>query len=140
MTRMIFINLPVRDLSAAGKFYVAIGGTKNPNFSDERSTCMLLSDAIGVMLLTHDRYSGFTSRKIGDARRESQVLIALSVETRDDVDRTLEKAIAAGGKADPNPVQEHGFMYSRSVEDPDGYVWEIMWMDPAFVSGEKPAS
>lgn len=137
---MIFINLPVRDLSAAGKFYVAIGGTKNPNFSDERSTCMLLSDAIGVMLLTHDRYSGFTSRKIGDARRESQVLIALSVETRDDVDRTLEKAIAAGGKADPNPVQEHGFMYSRSVEDPDGYVWEIMWMDPAFVSGEKPTS
>lgn len=137
---MIFINLPVRDLSAAGKFYVAIGGTKNPNFSDERSTSMLLSDAIGVMLLTHDRYSGFTSRKIGDARRESQVLIALSVETRDDVDRTLEKAIAAGGKADPNPVQEHGFMYSRSVEDPDGYVWEIMWMDPAFVSGEKPTS
>ncbi|PZU82359.1 MAG: lactoylglutathione lyase [Shinella sp.] len=140
MTRMIFINLPVRDLAAAEGFYLAIGGTKNPNFSDERSTCVLFSDSIGVMLLTHDRYAGFTSRKIGDARKESQALIALSVETRDDVDRTLEKGVTAGGKADPNPVQEHGFMYSRSVEDPDGYVWEIMWMDPAFASGEKLTS
>jgi predicted lactoylglutathione lyase len=89
----------------------------------------MLSDVIGIMLLTHERYSEFTKRPIGDARRESQALIALSVETRDAVDATLAKTTAAGGRADPNPAQDHGFMFSRSVEDPDGNVWEVMWMD-----------
>jgi hypothetical protein len=91
----------------------------------------MFSDAIGVMLLTHDHYRRFTQRPIGDARRESQALLALTVDSRDAVDRTLTQAIAAGGRADPNPLQDHGFMYGRSVEDPDGNVWEIMWMDAA---------
>ena len=129
MARMIFVNLPVRDLAAAAAFYVALGGEVNPQFSDEQSKCVMFSDVIGVMLLTHARYGQFTQRPIGDARRESQALIALSTDSRDAVNETLDRAVAAGGRADPNPAQDHGFMLNRTVEDPDGYVWEIMWMD-----------
>jgi uncharacterized protein len=95
----------------------------------------MFSDAIGVMLLTHDHYRQFTQRPIGDARRESQALIALSVDSRDAVDATLKRAVAAGGRADPNPARDHGFMFNRHVEDPDGNVWEIMWMDSAALAG-----
>jgi predicted lactoylglutathione lyase len=129
MTRMIFVNLPVRDLDKSMAFYVALGGQVNPQFSDDQAKSVMLSDAIGVMLMTHERYRQFTKRPIGDARRESQALIALSVDYRGDVDATLNRAMAANGSADPNPAQDHGFMFSRSVEDPDGNVWEIMWMD-----------
>ncbi len=131
MSKMIFVNLPVRDLAASTAFYVALGGEVNPQFSDEQATCVMFSDAIGVMLLTHERYRQFTERPIGDARRESQALLALSVDARDAVDATLTRAVAARGRADPNPAQDHGFMFSRSVEDPDGYIWEIVWMDVA---------
>jgi predicted lactoylglutathione lyase len=131
MSKMIFVNLPVRDLAASTAFYVALGGTVSPQFSDAQATSLMFSDAIGVMLLTHERYRTFTQRPIGDARRESQALIALSVDTRDTVDATVTRAVAAGGRADPNPVQDHGFMRNRSVEDPDGNVWEVMWMDMA---------
>lgn len=137
MSKMIFVNLPVRNLKASGEFYRALGGTVNPRFSDEQATCLLFSDAIGVMLLTHERYRQFTSRPTGDARRESHVLLAISVEVRGEVDQTVDRSVAAGGRADPNPVQDHGFMYSRSVDDPDGYVWEIMWMDPAVAQGDQ---
>jgi predicted lactoylglutathione lyase len=131
MSKMIFVNLPVRDLAASTAFYVALGGAVNAQFSDEQATCLMFSEAIGVMVMTHDRYRQFTQRPIGDARRESQALLALNVDARDAVDATLTRAVAAGGRADPNPVQDHGFMFNRSVEDPDGYVWEIMWMDAA---------
>jgi predicted lactoylglutathione lyase len=130
MSKMIFVNLPVRDLAASTDFYVALGGKVNPQFSGDQSSSLMLSEAIGVMLLTHDHYRRFTQRPISDARRESQSLLALSVDSRDEVNATLARAIAAGGRADPNPVQDHGFMFGRSVEDPDGNVWEIMWMDP----------
>src|SRR5882757_9124209 len=129
MSKMIFVNLPVRDLAASTAFYVALGGEVNPQFSGEQSTSLMFSDAIGVMLLTHDHYRQFTQRPIGDARRESQALIALSAESRDAVNATVTQATAAGGRADPNPAQDHGFMFGRSVEDPDGYVWEVIWMD-----------
>ena len=135
MSKMIFVNLPVRDLAASTAFYVALGGEVNPQFSGEQSTSLMFSDAIGVMLLTHDHYRQFTQRPIGDARRESQALIALSVDSRDAVDATLKRAVAAGGRADPNPAQDHGFMFNRHVEDPDGNVWEIMWMDAAALNG-----
>jgi predicted lactoylglutathione lyase len=137
MSKMIFLNLPVRDLAASTAFYIALGGKLNPRFSGERSSSVMFSDAIGVMLLTHDHYRRFTQRPIGDARRESQALLALSVESRDAVNATLSQATAAGGGADPNPSQDHGFMFSRSVEDPDGNVWEIMWMDPSALA-QKP--
>ena len=133
MSKMIFVNLPVRDLKASTAFYVALGGTLNPQFSGEQASCMMLSDTIFVMLLTHEHYRRFTQRPIGDARRESQALIALSAENRDAGNATLEKTAAAGGHADPNPAQDHGFMFGRSVEDPDGNVWEFLWMDPSAV-------
>jgi len=135
MTRMIFVNLPVRDLAATTAFYEALGGTVNQQFSNEQTSSMMISDTIVVMLLTHERYADFTSRPIGDARRESQGLFALNVETREAVDGTVAGAVGAGGKADPNPAQDHGFMFSRSIEDPNGYVWEIVWMDPAAMGG-----
>ena len=131
MSKMIFVDLPVRNLPASTAFYVALGGEVNPQFSNEQASSVMFSEAIGVMLLTHDHYRQFTQRPIGDARRESQALLALSVDSRDAVDATLTRAIAAGGRADPNSVQDHGFMFGRSVEDPDGNVWEIMWMDAA---------
>lgn len=131
MSRMILLNLPVRDLAASTEFYVALGGTVNPQFSGESSTSLMVTDAIGVMLLTHDHYRQFTKRPIGDPRRDSQVLIALTVDDRDAVDATLTRAVAAGGRADPNPAQDLGFMYNRHIEDPDGYVWEIVWMNPS---------
>jgi hypothetical protein len=129
MGKMIFVNLPVRDLAKSTAFYVALGGQVNPQFSNDQAACLMFSDVIGVMLLTHDHYRQFTQRPIGDARRESQTLLALSVDDRNAVDATLARATAAGGRADPNPKQDHGFMYGRSAEDPDGNVWEIMWMD-----------
>lgn len=131
MSKRIFVNLPVRDLAASTAFYVALGGEVNPQFSGEQSTSLMFSDAIGVMLLTHDHYRQFTQRPIGDARRESQALLALTVDSRDAVNATLARATGAGGRADPNPAQDHGFMFGRSVEDPDGNVWEIMWMETA---------
>jgi uncharacterized protein len=133
MAKTIFVNLPVRDLAASTKFYIALGGALNPQFSGEQSSSIMFSETIGVMLLTHDHYRHFTKRPIGDARRETQAMIALTADSKDAVNATLEKAAAAGGRTDPNPQQDHGFMYGRSVEDPDGYVWEIMWMDPKHV-------
>jgi len=131
MSKMILVNLPVRDLAAATAFYVALGGTVNPQFSGENSTSLMFTDAIGVMLLTHDQYREFTKRPIGDARADSQALYALTVDDRDVVDATVARAVAAGGRADPNPAQDLGFMYNRHIEDPDGYVWEIVWMNTA---------
>ncbi|MBO3759958.1 VOC family protein [Ciceribacter sp. L1K22] len=136
MGRMIFVNLPVRDLDASAAFYEAIGAMRNPQFSDESAKSYMFSETIAVMLLTHARYGEFTSRPIGDARAESQALLAISVDSREAVDATLNAGADAGGTADPNPPQDHGFMYSRSIEDPDGYVWELVWMDPAAVAGD----
>lgn len=138
MSKMIFINLPVTDLGASTRFYEALGATRNPQFSNENAACMMLSDTIGVMILTHDFYRTFTSRPIADARATSQTLLALTVAERTEVDRVLEATVSSGGRADPNPPQDHGFMFSRSVEDPDGHVWEIFWMDPAAAGGDAP--
>ncbi|BCG84576.1 glyoxalase [Mesorhizobium sp. 113-3-9] len=131
MSKMIFVNLPVRDLQAATSFYLAIGGTLNPQFSNDQASSIMFSDSIGVMLLTHQHYGQFTTRQIGDARRDSQMLIALTAGSKDEVNATIEKGVAAGGRADPNPAQDLGFMYNRHIEDPDGYVWELLWMNPA---------
>src|SRR5258708_37039426 len=131
MSKMIFVNLPVRDLKAFTAFYIALGATLNPQFSGEKSSCMMFSDTIGVMLLTHEHYRQFTRRPIGDARRESHALLALSVDSRDAVNATLTQATGAGRGADPARPQDHGFMFSRTVEGPDGNVWGVMWMAQA---------
>ena len=129
MSRQIFINLPVRDLQRAIAFYCAIGATRNPQFSDETAACMVLSDSIFVMLLTHAKWAVFTKKPIVDARRESEVMLALSAESRQAVDGITESAGANGGRADVNPKQDYGFMYGRSFEDVDGHVWESMYVD-----------
>jgi uncharacterized protein len=129
MPKTIFLNLPVADLDRSVAFYEGIGATKNPQFSNDKAACMVLSDTIFVMLLTHGFYSGFTSKPIADAHASSQVLFCVSEESREAVDATVERAQSAGGSADPGPKQDHGFMYGRSFEDPDGHHWEVMWMD-----------
>jgi len=124
------VNLPVRDLPRATAFYEAIGGEKNPQFSDDTASCIVLSETIHVMLLTHDKFAQFTPKRIADAHETSEVLIALSVDDRAGVDEINGKALAAGGREAGEP-QDHGFMYSRSFEDPDGHIWEPFWMDVA---------
>ncbi len=133
MSKMIFVNLPVTDLKRSTAFYEAVGAVKNPSFSDDTASGMVLSDTIHVMLLTHDKWRQFTSKPIVDAHANAQVLLCLSADSRDDVSAQVEKAAAAGGKADPTPVQDYGFMFGRSYEDPDGHIWEIMWMDPSAI-------
>jgi len=131
MTQLIFINLPVADLNRSIAFYEAVGATKNPMFSDETAACMVLSDVIHVMLLTHDEWRTFTDRAIPDARASAQMLLCLSRDSREAVEAVVAQAGAAGGTADPNKPQDYGFMYGRSYADPDGHIWETMWMDPA---------
>lgn len=131
MSRMIFVNLPVADLDRSTAFYTAIGATKNDQFSDHTAAGMILSETIHVMLLTHDKFRQFTPKAIADARGVSEVLLCLSADSRQAVDDMIEKADAAGGKPDIGPTQDYGFMYGRSFEDPDGHIWEIMWMDMA---------
>lgn len=138
MSRMIFVNLPVHDLTRAKAFYEALGFKNNPQFSDDTAACMVWSETIFVMLLTHAKWATFTSRPIPDAG-SSEVMLCLSCTGRDEVNKLAEAAGGNDGAADINPPQDHGFMMSRSFADPDGHVWEVMWMDPAAASGEAPA-
>ena len=131
MAQMIFVNLPVSNLGKSRAFLEALGAVNEPKFTDETAACMTLSDSIHVMLLTHDKFSQFTPRPVADARAGSEVLLCLSSDSRESVNSTLERAVAAGGTADPSPKQDYGVMYGRSVADPDGHIWEIMWMDAA---------
>ena len=142
MPKMIFVNLPVADLKRATAFYESIGATKNPQFSDETASCMVFSETIYAMLLTHEKYKQFTSKKIVDAKTSSEVMIALSADSREDVDGMVAKAKAAGGAPDPKPTQDFGFMYGRSFEDPDGHIWEVVWMDveAATAGGDQSAA
>ncbi len=130
MTKMIFINLPVVDLKASMKFYDAIGFKNNPQFTDHTAACMVWSDSIFVMLLTHEKWRSFTNRPIPPST-SSEVLLALSLESRAAVDEINEIGARHGGIADINPKQDLGFMYNRNLADLDGHVWEMMWMDPA---------
>ena len=131
MSKMIFINLPVTDLDRSIAFYEAVGGRKEPKFSNDQAAMIVFSETIHVMLLKHDFYSTFTRKPIADAHQSSQVLLAISADSTGEVDATIEKAGAAGGIADPGPSQDMGgMMYERSFEDPDGHHWEVVWMDP----------
>ena len=138
MPKMIFVNLPVSDLESSIAFYEAIGASKNPQFSDDTAACMVFSETIYAMLLTHGKYREFTSKKIVDAKISSEVLICISSDSRDGVDEMVAKAQAAGGAIDPTPTQDFGFMYGRSFEDPDGHIWEIMWMDVEAAMAAQP--
>ncbi|MCW1969875.1 MAG: lactoylglutathione lyase [Anaerolineae bacterium] len=132
MQKMIFVNFPVADLAASMAFYKALGFVNNPHFTDDTSACMVWSEAICVMLLTHDKWRFFTQRPIPPST-SSEVMVALACDSRDAVDAMNDAAVAHGGTADINAKQDYGFMYSRSLADPDGHVWEPMWMDPAAI-------
>lgn len=129
MSKMVFINLPVSDLDTSIAFYKAVGAEQNLQFTDETASMMRFSEAINVMLLTHEKYRHFSSKAIADARTTSEVMICLSAESREEVDALAGKAAATGAVMDPTPKQDYGFMYGRSFEDPDGHIWEVMWMD-----------
>lgn len=131
MSKLVFVNLPVGDLGRATAFYEAVGATRNPQFSDHTASCMVFSETIHAMLLTHDKFRRFTPRPIADAKATTEVLVCLTADSRAAVDGVVERAAAAGGVADPAPRQDHGFMYGRSFEDPDGHIWEVVWMDVA---------
>lgn len=137
MPRMIFVNLPVADLPRAMAFYAALGFVNEPRFTDESAAAMQWSDTIVVMLLTHAKWRTFTARPIPDTG-SSEVALCINRESREEVDAMTAAAAAHGGQADVNPPQDHGFMMSRSFTDPDGHVWEPMWMDPAVASGAAP--
>ena len=141
MARKVFVNLPVADLPASMAFYEAIGARNEPTFTDDTAACMVFSDTIYVMLLTHDKFAQFTSKRIVDAHESTEVLVAVSCDGRDEVDDMVERAVAAGGR-EARPAKDHGFMYERAFEDPDGHVWEPHWMDMAAARGalaEQPA-
>jgi predicted lactoylglutathione lyase len=130
--QMIFVNLPVNDLDVSKKFFTELGYSINPQFSNENAASVVISDTIFAMLLTKPFYSTFTKKEISDATTTSEVMVALSAESRERVDELVDKALAAGGTP-AGETQDHGFMYGRSFDDPDGHTWEVVWMDPAAI-------
>ena len=140
MAKMIFVNLPVTDLKRSMTFYEAVGFTNNAQFTNDQAAAMQWSDEIAVMLLTHGFWKTFTDRTIPNAHDRAHVFLCLSHDSREAVDAIVAKAGAAGGKAEPTPTQDHGFMYGSSFEDPDGHIWENVYMNMAAVpEGETVA-
>ncbi|GGU85789.1 glyoxalase [Streptomyces litmocidini] len=134
--QMIFVNLPVKDVDASKAFFEKLGYASNPQFSDETSACVVISDTIFVMLLEEPRFTSFMApgKEVSDATKSTEVLVTLSAESREACDRLADAALAAGGTPAKEPL-EAGFMYGRSFADLDGHHWEVFWMDPAAVQG-----
>jgi len=128
MIKKIFVNLPVRDLNKSIQFFTKMGFRFNPKFTDQNATCMIINDTIFAMLIVEKVFKTFTPKKISNAKENTEVLLALSVESKKEVDSIMSKALAAGGK-EPREAQDHGWMYGRSIEDLDGHIWEIFYMD-----------
>ena len=133
MATKIFVNLPVQNLGKSIQFFKGLGYTFNQQFTDNSAACMVISNDIYAMLITNDKFTQFTYKNIVDAKKSTEVLVCLSAETRNNVDELLEKALN-GGAIEYRDPQDYGFMYGRSFEDPDGHIWEIMWMDPASIN------
>ncbi|WP_186419490.1 VOC family protein [Bosea sp. CS1GBMeth4] len=129
MPKMLFVNLPVADIAAATRVYEAIGCRRNPDFSDHQASSMVWSDTITFHLLTRDYFATFTSKPVADAHAGAQVLLALTLESRAEVDAMVEAASAAGGKADPRPATDLGWLYNRAFEDADGHGFEAVFAD-----------
>jgi predicted lactoylglutathione lyase len=134
-SRMIFVNLAVEGLDRAVEFFTQLGFTFDPRFTDETATCMIVSDQAFVMLLVEDRFKDFTKKELADARAETETILALSAESREEVDELADKALEVGGSPASDPIEMEDFMYSRSFQDPDGHQWEVVWMDPSAVQG-----
>ena len=129
MARKIFVNLSVKDLNRSVEFFTSLGFSFSPQFTDETATCMIVSDNIFVMLLTEPKFKSFTPREICDTKKYTEVLVCLSSESRAEVDELVRKAVAAGGSSYKEP-EDHGFMYGHGFQDPDGHIWELVYMEP----------
>jgi uncharacterized protein len=132
MATKIFVNLPVRHLNNSIDFFTKLGFNFNAQFTDETATCMIVSEDIFVMLLTHDKFKTFTPKTICDATKSTEVLVCLSSESRAKVDEMVRKAVAAGGTTYNQP-QDHGFMYGHGFQDLDGHIWEVIYMEPSAI-------
>jgi uncharacterized protein len=133
MATKIFVNLPVKDLKKSIEFFTKLGYTFNQQFTDDTATCMIISEDIYAMLLTHEKFQSFTKKQIADATKTTEVLICLSADSKEQVNELVDKAVKAGG-TEPKAPQDHGFMFYRSFDDLDGHTWEIMWMDPTAIN------
>jgi predicted lactoylglutathione lyase len=136
MSRKIFVNLPVKNLKQSIDFFTKLGFSFNPQFTDETATCMIVSDDIFVMLLTHDKFKSFTPNTICDTTKSTEVLVCLSSESRTAVDEMVSNAIAAGGNTYNKP-QDHGFMYAHGFQDLDGHIWEIVYMESSAIQSDE---
>ncbi len=132
MATKIFVNLPVKDLKKSTEFFTKLGFKFNPQFTDDTAACMIVGDDIFVMLLIQDKFKTFTPKEICDATKSTEVLVCLSFESREQVDDTVRKAVAAGGTTYNEP-QDHGFMYGHGFQDLDGHIWEIIYMEPSAI-------
>jgi predicted lactoylglutathione lyase len=130
MATQIFVNLPVKDLARSVAFFTRLGFSFNPQFTDENATCMIVGEDIFVMLLVERFFGTFTSKPVADATKSTEVLVCLSRDSRQGVDEMVRAALAAGGTT-PRAPQDHGFMYAHGFEDPDGHIWELVYMEPA---------
>jgi len=128
MASKIFVNLPVKDLNKSVKFFTHLGFTFNPQFTDESATCMVVSESIFVMLLVEQKFREFTKKEIADAKKNTEVIISLDAESKEEVDAMVKKAKESGGVIYDEP-RDHGWMYQHSFADPDGHQWEIAYMD-----------
>jgi predicted lactoylglutathione lyase len=129
MSRKLFVNLAVTDLDASVAFFGKLGFTFDARFTDDKATCMVVNEDTAVMLLVRDRFADFTTKQITDSTSHTEVILALSAASRQEVDELVGTALAAGGRP-AGDTQDHGFMYGRSFQDLDGHLWEVMWMDP----------
>lgn len=130
MVKAIYVNLQVSDLDRSKKFFGALGFSFNPQFTNEQAAGLVISDTIYAMLHTKESFLRFTKKELVDARKSTEVLLALQVESREEVDALMTRALEHGGRQS-REAQDHGFMYERSFDDPDGHVWELFWMDPS---------
>ncbi|MDX3907827.1 MAG: VOC family protein [Pigmentiphaga sp.] len=135
MHKQIFVNLPVADLPRSKEFFSKLGFTFNAQFTNNEAACMVIGENIYAMLIGTERFRDFTNKEISDATLSTEVLVALTCESRGEVDELVSKAVAAGGKA-PRAPQDYGFMYSHGFDDPDGHIWEVFYMDPSAVQQE----
>lgn len=132
MARKIFVNVAVKDLDASVEFFTKLGFEFDPRFTDETATSMIVSDEAFVMLLVESKFKEFTTKDLVDPTTHTEAILALSAESREGVDELADTALEAGGTPANDPL-DYGFMYVRSFQDPDGHLWEVMWMDPSAI-------
>ncbi len=137
--RLIFVNLAVEDLGRSVDFFTELGFEFDPRFTDESATCLVVSDQAFVMLLVKARFRDFTKKELVDSTKQTEAILAVSAESREGVDELADKALAAGGSPANDPM-DYGFMYGRSFHDPDGHLWEVVWMDMSAVEAAGTAA